>query len=90
MIIRNGELARLSEVAPGAYSLCIVPYPTEVKGMAAMGYIERHGDSLLAFCKPVTVTPSPTTQAIQISVEVPPFEGDPAPPGGGSGSGARN
>ncbi len=90
VIIRNGELARLSEVAPGAYSLCIVPYPTEVKGMAAMGYIERHGDSLLAFCKPVTVTPSPTTQAIQISVEVPPFEGDPAPPGGGSGSGARN
>ncbi len=90
VIIRNGEPARLGEIAPGPYSLCIVPYPAEVKGMAAMGYIERHGDSLLAFCKAVNVAPSPDTQAVQITVELPPFVPDPAPPGGaGSGSAGK-
>ena len=86
VIIRNGEPARVSEVVPGAYSVCVVPFPAEVKGMAAMGYGERHGDTLPAFCKPVTVSPAPDTQAAQVPVELPPFISD-TPPGGGSGSG---
>jgi len=93
VIIRNGEPARLSEIAAGTYSLCIVPYPAEVKGFGAMGYIERHGDSLLSFCKPVSVAPSPDAQNVAVSVELPPFVADPAPPGGGSAAGsgsARN
>jgi hypothetical protein len=85
VIVRNGEPARLGDVMPGGYTLCVVPYPAEIKGLAAMGYIERHGDTLDAFCKPVTVAPSPDTQQVQISVELPPVV---AEPGAGSGSGS--
>jgi len=88
VIVRNGEPARLADVVPGAYSLCVVPYPAEVHGFAAMGYAERHGDSLLAFCKSITVAASPATQSATIAVELPPFIPDDSPPGGGSGSGA--
>jgi uncharacterized GH25 family protein len=87
VIVRNGEPARFAEVAAGTYSACAVPYPAEVKGMAAMGYAERHGDSLLAFCKPLTVGAAPDAQAATMPVDLPPFIPD-APPGGGSGSGS--
>jgi hypothetical protein len=96
VIIRNGEPARFSEVMPGNYTICIVPYPAEVRGMAAMGYIERHADTLNAFCKPLVVAASPPVQATTISVDLPAFVNDgqgsggppPPPPGGGSGSGS--
>ncbi len=88
VIVRNGEPARFGEVAAGAYSVCAVPFPAEVKGMAAMGYAERHGDTLAAFCKPVTVAAAPDAQAAQLPVELPPFIQDTPPPGGGSGSGS--
>ncbi len=84
VIVRNGEPARFGEVAAGAYSVCVVPFPSEVRGMGAMGYAERHGDTLAAFCKPVTVAPAPDAQTAQIPVELPPFIQD-TPPGGGSG-----
>jgi hypothetical protein len=58
--------------------------------MAAMGYIERHGDSLVAFCKPVNVAPSPDTQSVQLAVDLPPFISDAPAGGSGSGSGSGN
>ena len=79
-VIRSGEPARFSEVSPGSYSVCAVPYPAEVKGMAAMSYGERHADSLLAFCKPIVVAAAPPTQTVQLSVELPPFVPDEPPP----------
>ena len=58
-IIRRGEPASFTEVAPGAYSACVVPYPAEVQGMAAMGYMDRHGDKLPAYCVPAQIASSP-------------------------------
>jgi uncharacterized GH25 family protein len=87
VIVRAGEAAVFSEVAPGAYSACIVPFPAEVKGMAAMGYSERHGDKLPAYCRPVNVAASPPTQNVSIPVEIPPFVPDNPPGGGGHGPG---
>jgi hypothetical protein len=54
--------------------------------MAAMGYVERHGDKLPAFCKSITVTESPATQASDVPIEIPPMIPDAPPPGSGSGS----
>lgn len=88
VIVRRGEPARFAEVVPGTYSICAVPYPAEVRGMAAMTYAERHGDSLLASCKPINVNPAPDTQAATLVVTLPPFIPDAPPPGGGSGSGS--
>ena len=88
VIIRNGEPARFSEVHPGNYTVCVVPFPAEVKGMAAMTYGERHGDSLMAFCAPVAVAAAPAEQATALQVDLPPFIPDAPPPGGGSGSGS--
>jgi hypothetical protein len=82
VIIRNGEPARFTEINPGAYTACVVPFPAEVQGMAAMGYVERHGDKLPAFCQPVRVQPAPDTQAVTVGVDIPPY----VPDGQGSGS----
>ncbi|MBA3498832.1 MAG: carboxypeptidase regulatory-like domain-containing protein [Deltaproteobacteria bacterium] len=88
VIVRRGEPARFSEVVPGNYSVCSIPYPSEVKGMAAMTYADRHGDSLLAFCRAINVNPAPETQTITLPVELPPYIADTPPPAGpGSGSG---
>lgn len=88
IIIRSGEPAVFKEVAPGQYSACVAPFPAEVKGMAAMGYGERHGDKLPAYCKSLNVGSAPSAQSTDVPVELPPFIADPAPPGGGSGSGS--
>jgi large repetitive protein len=85
VIVRAGEPARFTEVVPGPYSACAVPFPAEVRGMAAMGYAERHGDTLPAYCRPVTVQAAPPTQTAQLAIELPPFLDD--APGSGSGSG---
>jgi uncharacterized GH25 family protein len=84
VIIRNGEPAKFTEVVPGTYSVCVVPFPVEVQGMAAMGYAERHSDSMRAFCQSVKVNAAPSEQSTQVVVEPPPFINDNA----GSGSGA--
>lgn len=84
VIIRSGEPAKFSEVVPGTYSACVVPFPAEVQGMAAMGYIDRHGDALPAYCQRVNVAASPDTQTATVTVEIPPYE----PDGAGSGSAA--
>ena len=87
IIIRNGEPAVFKEIVPGAYTACVVPFPAEVKGRAAMGYMERHGDKLPAFCKQLTIAAAPTAQNAEVVVELPPFVPDAPPPGSGSGSG---
>ncbi|MCW5808201.1 MAG: carboxypeptidase regulatory-like domain-containing protein, partial [Deltaproteobacteria bacterium] len=82
-----GRPLAFQNLVAGTYTACAVPFPVEVKEMmAVMGYAERHGDSLLAFCKTVTVAAAPATQSLSVQVELPPFISD-APPGGGSGSG---
>lgn len=69
--------AKFTTVSPGAYSICAIPFPVEVKGMMMMmGYRERHGDSLPAFCKAVTLQPAPDQQAATIAVDVPAFVSD--------------
>ena len=89
IIIRQGEPAVFKEVVPGAYSVCVAPFPAEVRGMAAMGYGERHGDTLPAFCKSVNVSSGNTAQTADVAVELPPFIPDaPPPPGSGNGSGS--
>ncbi|MBL9012751.1 MAG: carboxypeptidase regulatory-like domain-containing protein [Myxococcales bacterium] len=87
IIIRQGEPAVFKEVVPGAYSVCVAPFPAEVRGMAAMGYSERHGDTLPAFCKSLNVASGSTAQSADVAVELPPFIPDAPPPGSGSGSG---
>src|SRR3569623_2102599 len=81
-IVRHGEPASFTEVMPGTYSACVVPYPAEVQGMAAMGYMDRHGDKLAAFCMPATIAASPDHQTVTIPVDIPPY----IPDGQGSGS----
>ncbi len=85
-IIRGGEPAKLTEVAPGTYSACVVPYPIEVQGMGAMGYMERHGDKLPAFCAAATINGAPDHQTITVPVEIPPY----IPDGPGSGAGSAH
>ena len=87
VIVRRGEPARFAEVVPGTYSVCAVPFPAEVRGMAAMTYADRHGDSLLAFCKPISVGAGPPAQSVLLPVQLPAYIPDEPPPGGGSGSG---
>lgn len=84
VIIRRGEPAKFSELMPGQYSACVVAFPAEVKGMAAMGYIEKNSDKLPAVCQVVTVNPTPAEQTVNVAVELPPY----IPDGGGSGAGS--
>jgi hypothetical protein len=71
-----------SEVIPGAYTLCVVPFPGDIKGAQAIGYIQLHGVTLPAFCQPEVVTPAPATQSATVPVTIPPNAGS----GAGSGS----
>jgi uncharacterized GH25 family protein len=88
LILRSGEPATFKELMPGTYSVCVIPFPQEIVGMAAMGYAERHGDSLPAVCKAVNVGASPATQTAEVLVDLPAMIPDAPPPGGGSGSGS--
>jgi len=88
IIVRDGEPAKFTEVAPGTYSACAAPFPAEVRGFSAMGYGERHSDSLPAFCKPFVVQPSPATQTVSVPVTLPPFIPESTGSGSGSGSGS--
>ena len=82
VIIRAGEPAAFTELSPGTYSACVVPFPEQVQGASAMGYVSRHGDSLPAICQPVTVAAAPATQTTTVAVDLPPFVPD-------QGSGAK-
>lgn len=70
----GGSEARLLDLSPRSYSICAIPYPSEVSGMAdTMAYGEREGDKLPVYCKPIDVAETPGEQAITIEVTVPAF-----------------
>lgn len=75
---------RVSEMAPGSYTICIVAYPVELPDvMRVFTYSERHGDQLAATCKPVAVAAAPALQGVDLAVVVPALiSDDPASPGG--------
>jgi uncharacterized GH25 family protein len=75
-IMFGGRPAAYPELLAGPYTVCVSPLPNEVQGMQAMTYLERHGDELPAFCKPVTVTAQPKAQQLEVTVEVPPVVAD--------------
>jgi hypothetical protein len=78
-ILPNGGSATFTALVPGTYTACIVAFPAEVQGMAAMAYVDRHGDTLPAVCKAVVVAPSPAEQTLVVPVELPPFVPDENP-----------
>jgi protocatechuate 3,4-dioxygenase beta subunit len=92
-ILPRGGSATFSDVRPGAYTTCVVPLPVEIQGMAAMGYSERHGDNLPAFCQQVEVKAQPAEQSVQVPVEIPAMISDaptgPTGPTDGAGVGPR-
>ena len=64
--------APVKDLEPGAYTVCAVPYPTQVRGMGQIfSYREREGDNLITYCKQITVTSGQTEYAVEIPVEVP-------------------
>jgi hypothetical protein len=66
----------------------VTPLPLQVQGPAILGYLDRHGEALPAFCQAVTIAATPVTQAAQVPVTLPAFISDgPDGPGAGSGSG---
>ncbi|MBZ0236204.1 MAG: carboxypeptidase-like regulatory domain-containing protein [Deltaproteobacteria bacterium] len=72
-IMFGGRPVTYGDLLPGAYSVCVSAIPAEVAGgMQAMTYLERHGDELPAFCKPVAVTAQPAAQQVEVTVEIPP------------------
>ncbi len=75
----GGQPVKLSELVPGTYSMCGVPYPVEVTGMApTLDYGEREGDNLPIYCKQVAVGSSPPEQKVTLEVTAPPFVPPPA------------
>lgn len=76
----RGMAVELENLRPGVHTVCAVPYPTDVTGMAdTMAYGEREGDNLKVFCETVQVG-AETAQSLDLEVEVPAFV--PAPAGG--------
>jgi hypothetical protein len=61
---------RLSGVAPGAYSLCAVGFPGSLMDPRVHEYMERHGDTMPARCRPLSVA-SATDEDVRIQVDVP-------------------
>ena len=68
---------------PGAYTVCAIPFPEEVRGMqGTMSYMEREGENLPAYCVAKEVTDAPE-QPVTIEVKIPAFV-----PDASAGSGA--
>ncbi len=70
-----GHPVRLDGIPSGDYSLCGVPYPSEIK--ADMGkiadYLDRQGDRLPAFCRNLTLTAAPPEQRATLRVQLPEY-----------------
>jgi hypothetical protein len=72
--IFKDQPAQLAAVAPGAYSLCLIPIPGTLASMADFVKIRDKTDKLLALCKPVTLAGAPPEQTFTVPVtEVPPL-----------------
>ena len=72
-VLVDGGSTTFTGLVPGTYSACVVPFPDEVQGMAAMAYRDRHGDTLPAYCKQVAVAGQPAEQRVDVPVELPPY-----------------
>jgi len=67
-----GLPARQENLAPGAYSVCVAPFPAEVRDRRAIAdYMGREGDNLPAFCVAAQVGESEKT--VNVPVTLPPF-----------------
>ncbi len=90
-IVPMGGSTTFTELTPGTYTACIVPFPAEVSPMAGMEYATKYSDVMAAFCKTVNVAGSPAEQAVSVPTEVPVMIKDdtagggtpPPPPRGG-------
>ena len=81
---RSGPVT-FSDMASGAYTVCLVTLPLEVTGQQAVGYLGRHASALPSVCKPVTVADSPASQTVAVQVTVPAMIPDPQIPTGSGG-----
>jgi hypothetical protein len=80
----RGSPASLPDLAIGPYTVCAVPYPAEVRGMAGtIEYMEREGDNLAIYCRAVDIAAVPAEQSVEIEVVAPAFVPPPAAGGGG-------
>ena len=73
--LRGSQPVAYTDCAPGAYTICVVPFPTGLRGQSASQYIAQHGAQMPAVCQPVTVAASPASQSVSVSVDVPPMAG---------------
>lgn len=62
--------SRFTDVAPGAYSVCVLPLPGDPTDPTVGGRIQASVEKLKTYCLPYTVTPTPKEQAF--TAEVPP------------------
>jgi protocatechuate 3,4-dioxygenase beta subunit len=77
-----GNPAVIRDLSAGDYTVCAVPYPSEVDSMPEMlDYMERAGDDLPIYCRRTAVAEQPDRQQLTIDVEIPAF----VPAGGGEG-----
>jgi uncharacterized GH25 family protein len=75
----GGTPLRITEIPPGAYTLCAVPYPREIdQPTRMMAYAERYGQQLPAACQSVKVAAAPPSQMLALRVTVPPLQSEPA------------
>jgi hypothetical protein len=68
----------LESLQAGTWTACIVPLPSEVRGMGpSMEYIEREGENLPVFCatKPLAAPTQEVTIPVQLPTYVPPPAG---------------
>lgn len=88
-IVPMGGQTTFTELTPGTYSACLVPFPAEVAPMAGMEYAMKYSDVMAVYCKTVNVAASPAEQSVSVPVEIPVLikdddtGGTPAPPRGG-------
>jgi hypothetical protein len=62
--------SRFTDVAPGAYSVCVLPLPGDPTDPAVGGRIQASVEKLKTYCLPYTVAPTPKEQTY--TAEVPP------------------
>jgi hypothetical protein len=75
-IAMAGLPAEVTNVAPGTYSVCAVPYPDELRGpQEIFGYREREGDNMAIHCARAQVTDGQVP--LSIEMPVPPFVAPP-------------
>jgi hypothetical protein len=68
-----GMPVEFENLAPGRYSVCAMPYPSELQGpMQLLQYREREGDNMPITCV-TTELVAGAKQPVTIEVEVPPF-----------------